>query len=797
LGNVVVKGTYNTSRTNLTNSYTISGVTLTNPVILTANFYDNYNFMGISEIPNNTDTQYNAESGFGACYGDHQTANASKSKGLLTGTLTAQLNPDGVSSKYLYSVMYYDYKGRVIQTKSNNHLAGGLEKEYFAYNFTGQPTGKKHIHSATGKTTQTEVYAYNYDHAGRLLKTAYQLNNGTIIHLSENAYDELGRLKINVKGGQIKLRTTYVYNIRSWVKSITAPLFAETLYYNESYGGSAKLYNGNISAMNWKLSSETVTRGYAFSYNNLSWLTAANYLENGTINSNYKTSYTYDNQGNMKLLQRYGKKTANAYGLIDNLTMTYTGNRLRTVWDAAGNVNLAESSDFKEYANDDPEYSYNANGAMTQDLNKGISEIQYNVLNLPKLIVINSPVARAINGYVYSASGVKLNVLQRWDPNLSTTPVSASDYYTTSPVMLKVTDYAGNMIYEDGKLKRILIDGGYIEGGVYHYYLTDHLGNNRLVVNSSGTVVQKNHYYPFGMAFAETSATEQGKQPYKFGNKELDQMHGLNQYDYSTRYYDPAIARFTTPDPLAEKYYNISPYAYCLNNPIRYVDLRGDSVSVNQTITNDFVLNKAFELFANSKEGRKFLANYASKGQTIAGHTFTKGGKYDKKGINLEYTTFNSSDPGDRGQTTYSDNTITVAVNSLQKVESADGETYDWSSYSTAVQTANQMTHGILSRSLTFFHESFIHADLFTSDYLDDKQYNYSNIPTVIKQYTNRWATYPETQYHHMYVGSNINGSTLWPASAYRGIIEVNSQFGQKYTNSMLKTIMWKYNGGK
>jgi hypothetical protein len=56
-------------------------------------------------------------------------------------------------------------------------------------------------------------------------------------------------------------------------------------------------------------------------------------------------------------------------------------------------------------------------------------------------------------------------------------------------------------IYEDGTLKRILVDGGYIENGVYYYYLTDHLGNNRIVANASGTVVQKNHYYPFGMPF--------------------------------------------------------------------------------------------------------------------------------------------------------------------------------------------------------------------------------------------------------------------------------------------------------
>jgi len=123
-----------------------------------------------------------------------------------------------------------------------------------------------------------------------------------------------------------------------------------------------------------------------------------------------------------------------------------------------------------------------------------------------------------------------------------------------------------------------LIDGGYIEGGQYYYYLTDHLGNNRLVVNSGGAVVQKNHYYPFGMSFAETSVAEQGKQPYKFGGKELDQMNGLNLYDNLARFYDPAFPHTLTPDPLCENYYPISPYVWCMNNPVNAVDMTGKDV---------------------------------------------------------------------------------------------------------------------------------------------------------------------------------------------------------------------------
>ena len=192
---------------------------------------------------------------------------------------------------------------------------------------------------------------------------------------------------------------------------------------------------------------------------------------------------------------------------------------------------------------------------------------------------IKSSVAEARNEYTYSASGQKLKVVQKWNSSYSTSPVVGSAVNTAALNMNKTTDYVGNKIYENNALKRILVDGGYIEGGVYYFYLTDHLGNNRVVANASGTAIQKTHYYPFGMAFAENTGKD--KQPYKYNGKELDAMHGLNMYDYSARYYEPAVGRFSTVDPLAEMYYSISPYAYCGNNPIKFIDPTGMSYTYN------------------------------------------------------------------------------------------------------------------------------------------------------------------------------------------------------------------------
>ena len=209
---------------------------------------------------------------------------------------------------------------------------------------------------------------------------------------------------------------------------------------------------------------------------------------------------------------------------------------------------------------------------------------------------IKSFVAEARNEYTYTSGGQKLKVVQKWNPNFNTSPVIGSAINTSSLTKTKTTDYVGNKIYEDNSLKRILIDGGYIENNTYHFYITDHLGNNRVVANANGTAIQKNHYYPFGTTFAETSTDEQGKQPYKYNNKELDQAHGLNWYDYSARYKDDW--RFTTVDPMAEKYYSWSPYVYCMNNPLKYIDPTGcDTIYINNRGENVKTIASSTDVF--------------------------------------------------------------------------------------------------------------------------------------------------------------------------------------------------------
>ena len=135
-------------------------------------------------------------------------------------------------------------------------------------------------------------------------------------------------------------------------------------------------------------------------------------------------------------------------------------------------------------------------------------------------------------------------------------------------------DYCANVLYENGVQKLLLTEEGYVDlsNSSYYYYLKDHQGNNRVVVSSGGTVAEVNHYYPFGGVFASSGNV----QPYKYNGKELDTKKDLNWYDYGARHYDAALGRWFVVDPLAEKMSAWSPYAYCFNSPVRYIDPDGE-----------------------------------------------------------------------------------------------------------------------------------------------------------------------------------------------------------------------------
>jgi RHS repeat-associated protein len=146
---------------------------------------------------------------------------------------------------------------------------------------------------------------------------------------------------------------------------------------------------------------------------------------------------------------------------------------------------------------------------------------------------------------------------------------------------IKTRAYAGNKIFEDGSLNKILLPNGYIQNNIYYFYLRDHLGNNCVTAKADGTVMQGLQYYPYGKV-NEDESMGISFQPYKYGGKEDEPMHGLGLYDSGARSLNHKGVPYTlTPDPLQEKYYSISPYAWCLNNPVRYTDPGGDTIVVD------------------------------------------------------------------------------------------------------------------------------------------------------------------------------------------------------------------------
>jgi RHS repeat-associated protein len=582
LGDAVVVAAYSaTGATGTVQGYTLQNITLSNAKVHTANYYDNYSFLSLlgSSVPSLSYVTHGVDEIYQTRYSG-TFGSTYPQKGLLTGSITLQLD-DATTPSYLYTAYYYDYLGREIQVQSTNHT-GGMEKEFIAYSFAGKVIRQKHIHTK-GSSTQTEEYAYTYDHADRLLTTTHKLNSGNVVTLANNEYDELGRLKSNSRNGVAALKSNYTYNVRSWMKSQTGSLFNQELFYNDTYAGSTPQYNGNISAMTWR-GNETLLRGYTFAYDNLSRLTAANYKENGTASTKYGTSYTYDKQSNITALQRRGKtgSGATSFDMVDNLTMTYNGNQLVGVLDTEVAPDLSQniSNDFRTNTLPGTRYTYDANGNRTKDLNQKINSVTYNLLNLPRQMSIDGQ----MNTYTYAADGRKLRTVQGTSMN---------------------TDYCGNFIYENNVLKRILIDGGYIDAstGVYYFYLADHLGNNRVVANASGVASQVYHYYPYGMLFADQMNSN--GQPYKYAGKEFDMNKNLFWSDFGARHYYGTVPGFTTMDPRAESYYGMSPYGYVAGNPINNIDPNGESfwgflgIAIGSLLVTDFAVGALSNLDGN------------------------------------------------------------------------------------------------------------------------------------------------------------------------------------------------------
>lgn len=276
----------------------------------------------------------------------------------------------------------------------------------------------------------------------------------------------------------------------------------------------------------------------------------------------------------------------------------------------------------------------------------------------------------------------------------------------------------------------------------------------------------------------------------------------LGLYDYGKRFYDPQIGRFTTQDAYTEKYFPLTPYQYAANNPIKFIDVNGDSLFITNAILQNNQLSAAFGQFAGTKQGMAYLSKYAAKGQsfTIGDKTFSfdKDGEYSKTGVDLKYTAEDLGDGGGWGTITFGqtagkvneetgrmDLTITMNDNSNALDQSPDVRTY------------NAFNLRVFNSTTTYFHESFIHGQLTTADFLDNRLLDNSNISAQAK----KALPYPE-HYQHAEALLNdarygANNTSLWPGTALQGLQQVNTNLNLNRTTNTIKYIMWNYNGGK
>ncbi|WP_312079463.1 DUF6443 domain-containing protein, partial [Chryseobacterium sp.] len=505
--------------------------------VLSVNYYDTY--------PTGTPAAPTTQT----VLSDDAQNNAVSTKSLPVASYIKNIEDDNWTKNYTW----YDAKGRSIATHSINHL-GGYTKTEMDLDFSGtvQQSITRHKRLNTD-VERTITENFTYDHQNRLLTHVHQVDNLTPEFLAQNTYNELSQLVSKKIGGvsqNTPLQTAdYAYNIRGWLTKVNDPsnlgaqdFFGYEIKYNnpENTGNSTGRYNGNIAEATWKTAVDYKKRRYNYQYDGLNRLLTGVYSEPDDItpvNNYYNETLTYDLNGNILSLVRNTKDVAGATPM-DNLSYNYTGNRLNSVTDSSMNY-----SGYPDTSGNI--ISYDTNGNMLKQEDKGILEIRYNHLNLPNYNRFNQSAIRTDIGgnnmivykntnYLYRADGVKLKKIHQYFTGRN----NGSDVF-------KTTEYLDGFQYEiessGGRPgapipKFVPTAEGYynFENNKYIYNYTDHLGNVRLSYfkndNNSAEVLEENNYYPFGLKHEGYNATAGNPSyQYKYNGKELQET---GMYDY-------------------------------------------------------------------------------------------------------------------------------------------------------------------------------------------------------------------------------------------------------------------------
>ena len=480
------------------------------------------------------------------------------------------------------SSFYYDYQGRLIQSHRKEAL-GGAGHIHQSLTFTGKPSMTRETVALPDGRIDSLVTVRSYDGQERLVSETTSLNGRS--QSVSYGYDEIGRMTGRIYGTEANpstLTETLSYNIRDQLTGLNSSVFSMTLRYQKPTLGSVPKYNGGISEWEWNHGAGAETNAWSLSYDGVGRLTDARRFVSGVqTNSFSERSITYDRNSNTLTLTRYGENAATPEEI---LAYSYDGNLL------SGISNTGASGGGGQYTHD-------ANGNMTHEGLSGL-DIVYNERNLTRRI---SSGGTTLAEYEYLADGTKLRALDgggngyQYRGSLIYTQTAGQ---TGSPAI--TLDCA---VTSAGRIVRENTADGSSTYKVQHY-LRDHLGSVRAVIDGdTGTVIEASDYYPFGkriqvtapvsepvggsqyasepavapVAPATSVASTSSPNRWLFSGKESQSFLYANipLLDFGARMYNPTIARWTTADPLSEKYYGISPYVYCLGNPISIIDPNG------------------------------------------------------------------------------------------------------------------------------------------------------------------------------------------------------------------------------
>lgn len=526
---------------------------------LTLTYYDGYTW-----TTSRYTSMYNSRLDAGSnAYGEVMPSEGEQQRvsvrGMVTGTMTRVLEDGGnlKAGRWLRSVLFYDGKGRLLQTQGENYK-GGKEITTNRYDFTGRVISTYLEHSNPQGTPQTLSIktGLNYDHGGRLLEVWKTVNDeeGKKALIAKNEYDEMGQLRrkglgrkrVNGVYSSTPVETLdYTYNIRGWLKGINASYshpelvggtsqerwFGMELSYD--WGSSDRTknqYNGNISLATWRSRGDGVRRAYGYSYDRASRLLGGDFSEyngmgyaDGAVNfdmvmgNGREAQSAYDANSNIRGMKQWGLKLS-ASVPVDDLIYSYhsNSNKLRAVTESAATSPDNRLGDFTDKSPGTDDYGYDLNGNLITDLNKGINgstginqasggAIAYNHLNLPWRVTMRDE-SNNIKGtitYIYDAGGGKLE--KRVHDNTNTTTPD------------RVTTYLGSMVYEQNQLQFISHEEGRMrlktEGSqttyINDYFIKDHLGNVRMVLTDE----EEQSAYP--AASLETTSVDKEKAYYK------------------------------------------------------------------------------------------------------------------------------------------------------------------------------------------------------------------------------------------------------------------------------------------